>query len=167
MVCTERSLHDSQGSEAALGEGGSAQGWEQEMLPGPAQQEELSGPCLPRTALPKCLPAERPEGELKWLKWRGVGTGAWPGGRGTKSEHRECQCKAPAQEAPSHCPSGSTLPLLACTRCAEGEPRSAPTGKVAPNRECSHASSSSWGALLCCPGPSAHPGHAALHNPWS
>lgn len=39
-----------QGPEAALDKGCSAQGWEQEMLLGTAQQEELFGPFFPRAA---------------------------------------------------------------------------------------------------------------------
>lgn len=120
-----------------------------------------------------------------WSSWNGVGWGQEHGQEeGGLNQSTECQCKAPAQEASSHCPSGSTLPLLVCTRCAvRVTPGVHPQERwhswmeenVTPTdggkRDTQQGMQPCFQQLLGSPpwllSPSAHPGHAALHSPWS
>lgn len=96
-----------QGPKAALGEAGSAQ-WEQEVLPGPALQQGIFGPCSPREGGICFAAAEMPEGELKWHR---MGTGvARSKGRaegliqGTVSKHPHMRQRPIVPlGAPCHC----------------------------------------------------------------
>lgn len=154
-----------QGPKAALGEGGSAHGCgsrrccrgqhSKRCFLVPLSPGQLL-PCQEGFALhlPECLPAERPEGELKWLR---MGTGAWPGGRTEQGDYTRTQ-PVPAQSTPRrHHPIAlsehSTIALLHKV-CSEGDHRSAFTGNAAM------LSSSSWGASLGtvgCSGPHCTP----------
>lgn len=127
-----------QGPEAALGEGGSAHGrgsrrccrgqHSKRCLLVPVSPGQLL-PCQEGFALhlPECLPAERPEGELKWLR---MGTRGKDRAGGLNQSTGSASAKH-TQEASSHRSSEHSAIALLHEVCSEGDHRSAFTGNAA------------------------------------
>lgn len=162
-----------QGPKAALGEGGSAHGrgsrrccrgqHSKGCLLVPVSPGQLL-PCQEGFALhlPECLPAERPEGELKWLR---MGTRGTDRAGGLNQSTGSASAKH-TQEAPSHRSSVSTLPSLFCTRCAARVTTGVHSQGMQPRFQQLLGSLAGHRGLLRCV-LTAHLGHAALHSPLS
>lgn len=112
--------------------------------------------------LPAWLPAERPEGELKW---QGMGTRAWPGGRTQQGGPNQSTDTASANHTCRRYILSLKIALLAHCRCsfAQGMLRviagKAAMLPAAPAELC-------WvqRSAQC---PTVHLGHAVLHSPSS